>query len=298
MQARLIPSVLGLVVTSCDSLLTRHKELEYVWKRPLQLTFVRCLFILARYLALLIHIGNIVLASILSIRFLGHQQPTDDACIIWFNFQTASCYSMVLILELILSIRVFALYKQSLKMGLFLLIMLAGRMAGSIYMTVIWNQVHIQQFKFTKNCVSIVSVAERPIRNPTVAFIIGEIFIHLVIHGLAWKRTIWDLRTFARPPLFSVLNRDGLKVFAAVSFGVVSIGVCAGNKAIPVLLVYPLFISLVSTAGCRTILNLQTLNVTTRRETPSSEQNNELELTSINDISTWDARSRLEGTCL
>ncbi|KAE9397611.1 hypothetical protein BT96DRAFT_921302 [Gymnopus androsaceus JB14] len=213
MQTRIIASVLGLLVTSCDSFLTRHKELEYVWKRPLQLTFVRCLFILARYLALLIHIGNIVLASIWTFRFSGHQQPTDDACMTWFIFQTASYYTMVLILQLILS---FPLITSLLQ---YLTLYRQRRMAGSIYV-------------------------------------------------------------------------DGLKVFAAISFGVISIGVSAGKRVIPVVLVYPLFISLVSAAGCRTILNLQTLNVTTR-ETPSFERN--IEFTSINDISTWDARSRLVG---
>ncbi|KAE9411314.1 hypothetical protein BT96DRAFT_911930 [Gymnopus androsaceus JB14] len=83
----------------------------------------------------------------------------------------------------------------------------------------------------------------------------------------------------------------------------ISIGVSAGRNAVPVMFVYPLFISLVSAAGCRAILNLQTLDMTTR-ETPSSEQNKELEFTTINDISTWDTttmperdtRSISEGT--
>ncbi|KAE9411319.1 hypothetical protein BT96DRAFT_7856 [Gymnopus androsaceus JB14] len=82
-----------------------------------------------------------------------------------------------------------------------------------------------------------------------------------------------------------------------------SIGVSAGRRDVPVMFIYPFFISLVSAAGCRTILNLQTLDMNTR-ETPSSEQNKQLEFTSINDVSTWDTttiperdtRSRSEGT--
>ncbi|KAE9411326.1 hypothetical protein BT96DRAFT_911939 [Gymnopus androsaceus JB14] len=275
MQAQIGASVLGLLLTSCDSLLTRHKELEYVWnsRRP---TFVRCLFILAKYLAFSIHIGNIVLTSLWTIRFRGHERPTEDVCMTWQIFQSATCYIMLLILELILS----------LKVGIFLSTMLAGRMAGTIY--VIRNRVDAQQLKFTRHCISEV---------------IGEIAVQLVIHGLALRRTFWDLRhyTFARPPLFSVLNRDGLKIFAAISLAMVSIGVSAGREAIPVVLIYPIFISLISTAVCRTILNLQTLDITTR-ETPSSERNKEF--TSINDISIWDTttrpeqdtRSRSEGT--
>jgi len=262
---------------------------------------VRSLFILARYLAFSIHIASIALTSIWTVRFRGHQRPTEEVCMTWQIFQAATCYSMLLILELIMSVRVFALYEQSLKMGAFLSMMLTGKMAGSIYMT--WNGVDNPQFTFTDNCISTMSVGERPNGNPVMLFIIGEIATHLVIQGLAWKRTYWDLRryTFARPPLFSILNRDNLKVFAAISVGMVSIGVSAGRNAVPVMFIYPFFISLVSAAGCRAILNLQGLDMTTG-ETPSSEQNKEV-FTTINGISTWDittrpapdTRSRLEG---
>ncbi|KAE9411320.1 hypothetical protein BT96DRAFT_911933, partial [Gymnopus androsaceus JB14] len=155
MQAQLGATVLGLLATSCDSLLTRHKELDYVWKRPLQLTSARCLFILARYLAFSIHFGNIVLTSLWTIRFPGDQRPTEDICITWLIFQTVSCHSMLLILELILSIRVFALYEQSLKVGMFLSIMLTGRIAGAIY--VIWNRMNTEQLKFTRHYTTNVS---------------------------------------------------------------------------------------------------------------------------------------------
>ncbi|KAE9384695.1 hypothetical protein BT96DRAFT_1026822 [Gymnopus androsaceus JB14] len=208
----------------------------------------------------------------------------------WQIFQAASCYTMLLILQLILSIRVFALYEQSLKVGAFLSMVLTGKMAGSIYIT--WNGLMDQQFTFTENCILNYAVADHPTGNPVVLFMIGEIVVHLVIHGLAWKRTYWDLRrnTFEQPPLVSVLNRDNLKVFAAISVAMISIGVAAGRNAVPVMFIYPVFISLVSTAGCRAILNLQNLDMTTG-EGPSSEQNKE-EFTTINDI--WDIKSRLE----
>ncbi|KAE9411315.1 hypothetical protein BT96DRAFT_911932 [Gymnopus androsaceus JB14] len=110
MRAQIVASGFGLLITSCDSFLTRRKELEYVWnsRKP---TFVRSLFILARYLAVLIHIASIVLTSIWTARFRDHpgQRPTDEVCMTWQIFQAVSCYSMLLILELIMSIRVFAL---------------------------------------------------------------------------------------------------------------------------------------------------------------------------------------------
>ncbi|KAE9411330.1 hypothetical protein BT96DRAFT_911946 [Gymnopus androsaceus JB14] len=123
---------------------------------------------------------------------------------------------MTLVLEMILSTRVFALYQRSFKVGMFLSILLAGKTAGMIYF--LRNRVFAQRLKFTSNCIPEIALTERSIESPIVIFTITEA-VHLVIHGLAWKRTFWDLRryTLARPPLLSVLNRDGLKVFTAIS---------------------------------------------------------------------------------
>lgn len=112
---------------------------------------------------------NIVFATLLTVWFPGHQQPTHDDCMTWVIYKIIACNIMLFILELILrfvslsasyllllifflSIRglpfvatlfsffnfqylsVFALYDQSLKIGMFLLTMLIGRMVGSISM--------------------------------------------------------------------------------------------------------------------------------------------------------------------
>lgn len=45
---------------------------------------------------------NIVFASVLIVRFPGHQQPTHNDCVTWLIFQIVSCNTMLLILELIL----------------------------------------------------------------------------------------------------------------------------------------------------------------------------------------------------
>ncbi|KAF9062458.1 hypothetical protein BDP27DRAFT_1336646, partial [Rhodocollybia butyracea] len=47
--------VLGLVVTGCDTALTMRGEVQYIWKAPLRITFVRCLFVLTRYLPVALH---------------------------------------------------------------------------------------------------------------------------------------------------------------------------------------------------------------------------------------------------
>ncbi|KAF9065164.1 hypothetical protein BDP27DRAFT_1366646 [Rhodocollybia butyracea] len=44
-----------LVAAGCDIALTRRGEVSYMWKKPLRITFVRCLFVFTRYLPVAIH---------------------------------------------------------------------------------------------------------------------------------------------------------------------------------------------------------------------------------------------------
>ncbi|KAJ3989940.1 hypothetical protein F5890DRAFT_1483658 [Lentinula detonsa] len=286
MQAQLPSSVLGLLVTACDFVLTRQKEKEYVWtmKKPLQLTFVKILFVLVRYLAFLIHIVNIVLSSIWTVKFPGVLRPPDEVCMTLLIFQIISSHSMLLLLQLILMLRVFALYNRSLRMGIFLFLLLVCKLAVSAYSS-LWENMHVlRHLKFGEYCIPRITLKEQSVRNPTLVFIYGELLVQFIIHGLSWKRTIWDLRQYyshSRPVLLSVVNRDGLKVFTGILVAMAAIGLSTLKISFPVAFVFPCFVSLISALGCRMILNLQTLDALTETG-PSSEQNKELELTTIN----------------
>ncbi|KAJ3928786.1 MAG: hypothetical protein NXY57DRAFT_486364 [Lentinula lateritia] len=294
MQAQLPSSVLGLLATGCDFALTRQKEQEFIWnhKKPFRLTFVKGLFISMRYLAFVIHIVNIVLSSIWTVEFSNAQQASEEACRILLIFQIISCYTMLLLLQLILMLRVFALYNRSLRMAIFLFLLFAGRTAMSIYTSFGKSTHSPRHIKFGRYCIPKISLREQSIGNPTLVFIYGELVVQLVIHGLAWKRTIWDLRqyySYPPPALLSVLNKDGLKVLMGISVAMAAVGLATLKISFPVTFIFPLFISLVSALGCRTILNLQRLDALTEPRT--SEPHKELELSTIDhsSMTNWDA---------
>ncbi|KAF9059417.1 hypothetical protein BDP27DRAFT_503201 [Rhodocollybia butyracea] len=102
------------------------------------------------------------------------------------------------------------------------------------------------------------------------------------------KRTVWDFRRYSYHSLFSVLNRDGLIVFCTIGVTMVAIGMSSVKKraGAATVLVFPSIITLISAAGCHTILNLQKLEVATERKRAE-----DLELTTIENMSitTWDA---------
>ncbi|KAJ3896805.1 hypothetical protein GG344DRAFT_60973 [Lentinula edodes] len=170
----------------------------------------------------------------------------------------------------------------------------ASRTAMSIYTSFSKSAHSPRHIKFGRYCIPKISLREQSIGNPTLVFIYGELLVQLVIHGLAWKRTIWDLRqyySYPPPALLSVLNRDSLKVFMGISVAMAAVGVATLKIFFPVTFIFPLFISLVSALvqGCRTILNLQRLDALT--EPGTSEPHKEPELTTIDNSSmtNWDA---------
>ncbi|KIK62671.1 hypothetical protein GYMLUDRAFT_242318 [Collybiopsis luxurians FD-317 M1] len=298
-------SVLGLLLTGCHVVLTRKQEREYIWKRPLRLTVVRGLYVLVRYVAIIIHVGEIILASVIIAGTGESKQTPEHLCLSLVIFRLVSLQSMLLILHLILMLRVFALYNQSLPVGIFLLVLAVVGCAG---LTASMVRAFIRiKIKFTGFCVPNLTMTVRR-KNPILYLVFGEIVIQLILLGLAWKRTIWDFRhiTFFRPALISVLNRDGLKIFAGISgisvsschfsylrrltqplVALVAIGVAVLKRGgTPAVFIFPILISFISVSGTRTILNLQALS----HEAPSTSSpgsSKGVEFTSIN-LTRWE----------
>jgi hypothetical protein len=126
---------------------------------------------------------------------------------------------------------VFALYGRSIKVGTFLVALFTLRVGGIIYVTLLHSLERNQKpLHFTSICIPKLPIRKHSFDDPVLIFVYdlsvgiihnlanrhqryGEILFQFVIHGLIWKRT-WDLRHF-RTILFSVLNRDGLRVFVA-----------------------------------------------------------------------------------
>ncbi|KIK59255.1 hypothetical protein GYMLUDRAFT_245330 [Collybiopsis luxurians FD-317 M1] len=181
------------------------------------------------------------------------------------------------------------------------------------------------KFKFGELCLHAMFSANRW-QNPILILVCGELAIQLILHGLTWKRTIWDFRTLTlfRPTLLPLLNRDGLKVFAGIlgiapplaSFvqfpevtlpvvAMISIGVGVFRRGTAVVFIFPLLITFISASvrkifaflsspllsepkSARTILHLQALSTSDEAPASSSKSSNEVELTTIQDLTTWE----------
>ncbi|KAF9059418.1 hypothetical protein BDP27DRAFT_1341452 [Rhodocollybia butyracea] len=103
-------SVLGLVATGCDIALTWRGEAQHIWKKPLRITLVPCLFILMRYLPVAIHIIYAIFANMW---MNDAERVLEEHCKTILIFRTIAGSIMFLLLDMILMLRVFALYNRT-----------------------------------------------------------------------------------------------------------------------------------------------------------------------------------------
>ncbi|KAF9062444.1 hypothetical protein BDP27DRAFT_1406226 [Rhodocollybia butyracea] len=260
MHVQVGASVLGLVITGCDIALTRRGEVQYMWS------------------------VDTVLASMWLVD--GAEQVPEEHCRNILLFRTIAFSAMLVLLELVLMLRVYALYDRSRAIGTFLLSLLVTRIASSGYTA----HDHVLRFpekiKFTSHCIP--GLDFKNARNPVWVIIYGELIVQSAIIILAMKRTVWDFRQYSHS-LFPVLNRDGLRVFGAIVVAMAAIVATSVKQGTTSFFTFPLFMALVSVTGCHTILNLQKLEWAL--DANSSEQQKDMELTNINSVNVieWEA---------
>ncbi|KAJ7901980.1 hypothetical protein B0H14DRAFT_1264173 [Mycena olivaceomarginata] len=115
----------------------------------------------------------------------------------------------------------------------------------------------------------------------------GELFVQLFVVGLTFARHVWATRSGWGNPLFSLLSREGSMVFFAITVGLIAtIAVCLDPVDLSHV-VFPGLVIIMSSAGCRLIINMQ------KMATPVSEP--EPVLTTLHS-DVWSGRTEIWST--
>ncbi|KAJ8071962.1 hypothetical protein PM082_001959 [Marasmius tenuissimus] len=284
MDVRLSATALGLFLTSGDMFLCLKDERELIWGFPTKFRSpTHCLYFLTRYFAILTQICDVVTATYWMCKYVA---VPARLCYIRLVCETVVCWIFVILLQMVLMLRVYALYKGSQQMGAFLGLILLGRIALGVWSVVRFRNIPASYIDFNFICLP---EFRAHCGDPGVAtFLIGELATQGIMLCLTMFKTYpWALKdiSISAPDLLSVLNRDALLVFITVFGTLVSIIVATYQKGLGAVFVYPLFISVVSCAGCRLVLHLQRL---ARR---GSSANEAAVFTDFNTSSTWDVRT-------
>jgi len=110
--------------------------------------------------------------------------------------------------------------------------------------------------------------------------------VQSVVVGLTLGRHISAARKGWSNPLFSLLSRDGSMVFFATAVGMIAIIAVCLEPVDPAHMVFPAMVIIMSSAGCRVIINMQ------KMADPASEP--DPVLTTMNDV--WSVREENGST--
>ncbi|KAF8148464.1 hypothetical protein B0H34DRAFT_265077 [Crassisporium funariophilum] len=239
---------LGAFAVQIWELLTSFfDEVEYLWRS--RLTFVKSLYFWSRYFALAVQIVNLALTHA-----LGDHNRWNRLCVGSSVFKAIVAQQALTCVEIILVVRVYALYNQSRRVKYLLCTVFLT--AFTLEMTA--NVLVVRSLAAGKSCkpkaspmaaVTFFGVGAGLMQSMTLAM---TLFKYVAGRRYGWTRT----------PLSSLMLRDGLAagflVFAllAVIFayeGFQRLEMVIGNAA------FSWYITLVSATGCRLILNMRKL---------------------------------------
>ncbi|KAF9262368.1 hypothetical protein L218DRAFT_400409 [Marasmius fiardii PR-910] len=132
-------------------------------------------------------------------------------------FQSIICQLSLMILDVILMLRVYAIYNKSRGIVSFLVLILLIKLASGIWILSRFRKgASARSISFNYICISTTAQVHE---QPGVAlFVLGEMAFQGALCWLTLMKT-WSLESFwpRAPTLISVLNRDALFVFVAVS---------------------------------------------------------------------------------
>jgi len=237
--ARNLCSLAALVWLIWEYVVTWHNEYRYIWGGSMNR--VKYIYLFSRYFAIAAQVVNICLVFFpLSRLPVGRRE-----CEAWLLFLIVSACLLMITVDVVIMLRVYALYNCSLRIALFLTFMLLGQIAVVTTCT----PLTVPKAPFGPSC----DVLKTP---PDVAyFMVTVIASHTALLILTVrKRKV----AFGQSPVVDLVVRDGAWVFVlVVSMFMVTIPYSLVSQVAKPYVMFVLPISLLSIIACRVILNMQ-----------------------------------------
>ncbi|KAF9238318.1 hypothetical protein BU15DRAFT_75255 [Melanogaster broomeanus] len=251
----------SLVFLVWDILISYEAEVEHIWPKPRTSAF-KWLYLYLRYFNLLVQIWNQIAVS-----HLTNGEDHASLCGAWYIYAAVVSQVSVSAVEVILAIRIFALFNKSYRIACLLAFVLTAEM-----LTMAVNNCYtIPKIRPSEACI-VAELPEQVLGYSSVLLITQSVLVGLMI----FKHTTVLRSGWGRTPLVSVLVRDGSVVYIIVL--VFAVALIASSKlqdkrTIAMFLSVGFWgVSVSSVAGCRLIINTQKLvPAAAQRKRPRSE---------------------------
>ncbi|KDR76911.1 hypothetical protein GALMADRAFT_246027 [Galerina marginata CBS 339.88] len=264
--------IAALVFLIWDTLSAFDKECAFVLNTPL--TRVKFLYLFARYFGIASQIFFVFYVT----GPLSMTPVTSGTCRKWWYFQILTLVALQALIQAILALRVYALYKKSGLVGCILTFAVLTEISLCLYFGVC----AFDGLEYNAACI----VTALPRKMLPVGGCL--ITTHSIILGFALYKYRHGLREgWADIPIISRVMRDGGSTFVAIVAMLVFFLNFSIRVKIVIHIVVPLVASILSILACRLIINLHDL-----RQSPPEAA--DIELTSALDMSFVESRRSLE----
>ncbi|KAF6742800.1 hypothetical protein DFP72DRAFT_936564 [Ephemerocybe angulata] len=276
-------SLVALVFVTCELANSLEDEVRYIWRG--QLNKVKVIYLLARYFGLAGLISNVL---VLLVGPLSSTTTPVAHCRIWFTAMSVVSCSVLFAIDAISMLRVYALYRRSVKIGAFF----ASVLITEATLVTTCSSQHVGKVPFSPSC----DVEKTP--HQVIFFTCGVIFAQcsLLLFTFLKRQELVGQR---QVPILKLVFREGAWIstlICSMFLFTVPYSLITGTSKPHLVLIMP--IAILSPAACRIILNMHRLSTTgrstARTQTSSLNTDTDIQFTSLLDTSL--RPSQLEGS--
>ncbi|KAJ8594131.1 hypothetical protein M405DRAFT_730282, partial [Rhizopogon salebrosus TDB-379] len=233
-----------------DTMITLKSEIEYIWSKPWT-SFFKWLYFYLRYFGLAIQIFHLFAAP-----YLNSGNTSKSICFMWYVYGAVLAQLHTTAIEIILAVRVYALFNRSRRIAILLgLLMMLEYIMLVIVVGKCFPAIVIPPY-----CILSKPLPESVYLMQVSLFSIVILVTQTTILGLTLMKHILAKRAgWGRTPLVSLLIRDGTTAYfiiCMIFFLMVSLCKLHDERSV---IIFFWTISIVSSYGCRLIINMQRL---------------------------------------
>ncbi|KAF9039120.1 hypothetical protein BJ165DRAFT_364666 [Panaeolus papilionaceus] len=237
-----VTAALSIVVW--DYCLSFGDEWGCIWRRPF--SGVKALYVYVRYMPLAVQSVNLylVMGPLFSNIPIEDPQP----CFRWWLFLLLASSTLLECLDIVLLLRIYALYQKDKNIA----IVLVGALAALVISQIIMGTLVITKLSFNCLCDS-VNIYPPVLWLGVIVWIV-QILIGALLLGKRGLRSLGSR-------VVKIVNRDGALIVGlvcAIFAFIIPYSTVVKTYQVHIIMIVP--ISLVSVASCRAILNLLTIN--------------------------------------
>ncbi|KDR75757.1 hypothetical protein GALMADRAFT_140366 [Galerina marginata CBS 339.88] len=251
----------GIMLNACELFMNFPEEVECIWMTIGDFTFMKALYIFARYFIFVVHIQNFYYSQ--RYQNLDRSKPPPPGLGTWVLYKVFVWQTLIGVIDLVLVKRVYLLHNRKRWMFMFLSTILLCRMALiAITLTLAFKGLKVRASAGRDGLPSAIMI------NYTS----GEMLLQCVLVSLAINRGRRSGR--GRTPVVSRLAEGGMESSVVVLIMMITNLFYALGNTFSVF-IYPCCSAIISALACRLILSLQRACI--RRPTDISEEDNESE---------------------